>query len=111
MLKTTKPKVRKAIFSNCDKELVNSICECLLNVLNGNVLLSGCDTRKLRKHKAVLRKVAEKRVHLSGKKKLIVQRGGFLLPLLRAVLSAVAGLIFKSHKVALDVPGFSRPVS
>jgi len=95
VLKDAKSNLRKAILSNCDRELVNSICECVLNVLNGNVKLSGCVTRKLRKHKAVLRKVADKRVPISGKKKLIVQRGGFLLPLLSAVLPALATLIFK----------------
>ena len=95
MLKTATPKLRKAIVSNCDRELVNSICECVLNVLNGNVRLSGCFARKLRKHWTVLRKVADKRVPISGKKKLIVQRGGFLLPLLSAVLPALATLIFK----------------
>ena len=95
VLKAANPKLRKAIVSNCGRELVNSICECVLNVLICNVKLSGCVTRKLRKHKAVLRKVADKRVPISGKKKLIVQRGGFLLPLLSAVLPALDTLIFK----------------
>ena len=99
VLKDAKTKLRKAIISNCDRELVNSICECVLNVLNGNVKLTGCVTRKLRKHKAVLRKVADKRVPISGKK-LIVQRRGFLLPLLSAVLPALATLIFKLRDVA-----------
>ena len=94
MLKAAKLKLRKAIISNCDRELVNSICECVLNMLIGNVKLSGCVTLKLRKHKAVLRKVADRRIPLSSKK-LIVQRGGFLLPLLNAVLPALATVIFK----------------
>ena len=95
VLKGAAPKLRKAIILNGDKQLVNSICECVLNVLNGNVELSSCVKRKLRKHKNVLRKVVDKRVSLSGKKKAIVQRGGFLLPLLSAVLPALATLIFK----------------
>ena len=94
VFKTATLKLRKAIVSNCDRELVHSICECVLNVLNGKVRLSDCVARKLRKHRTVLRKVADKRVHLLGKKKLIVQRGGFLLPLLSAVLPALATLIF-----------------
>ena len=94
VLKAATPKLRKAIVSNCDRELVLSICECVLNVLNGNVRFSECVARKLRKHRAVLRKVADRRVPLSGKK-LIVQRGGFLLPLLVAVLPALVSLIFK----------------
>jgi len=95
VLKTAEPRLRKAIVSNCKKDLVNTISECVLNVLNGNIKLTGCSKRKLRKHKAALRKVADKRVPLSSKKKFIVQSGGFLLPLLSAVLPTIASLIFK----------------
>jgi len=96
VLREAEKKLRKAITSNCNKELVNSISECILNVLNGNVKLTGCNTRKLRKHKVTLGKVADRRVPLSTKKKLIVQRGGFLLPLFSAILPAIASLIFPS---------------
>jgi len=98
VLKTAHPKLRKAIITNCNRELVNNISECILNVLYGNVKLSGCSSRKLRKYKALPRKVADKRVPLSNKKKLIVQRGGFLLPLLSAVLPAIASLIISPGK-------------
>ena len=46
VLKKATLKLRKAIVSNCDMELVHSICECVLNVLNGNVRLSDCVARK-----------------------------------------------------------------
>jgi len=39
-LKNAKPKLRKAIISNCDKELIHTISECALNVLRGNVNLT-----------------------------------------------------------------------
>jgi len=76
---------------------VNCIRECVLNVLKGNIKLPGCNTRKLNKHKAAPRKVAERHGSLSGKKRLIVQRGGFLLPLLAAILRTIASLIFKAQ--------------
>ena len=95
VLKTAEPRLRKVIVSNCKKDLVNILSECVLNVLNGNIKLTGFSKRKLRKHNAALRKVADKRVPLSSKKKFIVQRGGFLLPLLSAVLPTIASLIFK----------------
>ena len=31
-LKDAKPKLRKAIITNCDKELIHTISECALNV-------------------------------------------------------------------------------
>jgi len=60
VLKTAEPKLRKAIISNYNKELLNSISDCVLNVLKGNNKLSGCDTRKFRKHKAGLGKVVDR---------------------------------------------------
>jgi hypothetical protein len=69
-------------------------------VLNGNVRLTGCAKRKLQKHKTVLHKIADRRVSLSGKKRLIVQKGGFLLPLLTAVLPALASYIFRPRNNA-----------
>ena len=97
VFKPAEPKLRKAIISKCNKELVNFISECFLNVLNGNVKLTGRDTHKLQKHKAALRKVADRHFSLSGKKKLIVQRGGILLPLLSAVLPTIANLILRNR--------------
>jgi len=74
---TADPKLLKVIISKYNKKFVNCISECVLNVLNGNIKLTGCDTRTLQKHKAALRKVSDRRVPLAFKKKLIVQRGDY----------------------------------
>ena len=47
VLKEARPKLRKAIISNCDRDLVNSISKCILNVLNCNITLTSCVKRKL----------------------------------------------------------------
>ena len=67
VLKSADPKLRKAIISKSNKEFVKCISECVLNVLNGNIKLTVCDTRKLQNHKAALRKVSDRRVTLSSK--------------------------------------------
>jgi hypothetical protein len=64
-------------------------------VLYGNVTVTECGKRKLRKQKTVLRTLADKRVPLTRKKNIIVQRGVFLLPLLGAVLPALTTVLFK----------------
>ena len=92
VLKTDEPKLRKTLIINCNKELVNCISECVLNVLNGNLKLSSSNTRKLQKNKSAHRKVADRNVSLSGKKRLIVE------PLLCAILRTIASLIFKPDK-------------
>jgi len=97
VLKAAETKLRKAIISKCNKEIVNLISECVLYVLNGNIKLTFWDTLKLQKHKAALRMVADRHVSLSSKKKLIVQRGGFLLPLFFAFLPTIASLILRNR--------------
>ena len=95
VLKNARPKLRKAIVSNCNKDLLNSICECVLNVLHGNIRISDCTQRKLRKFRTSLRSLVDKCLLLLSKRRVIQQRGGFLLPLLSAVLPALAGLLFR----------------
>ena len=92
VLKDDRSKLRKAIISNCDRNLVNCMSECALKVLYCNVVLTSCVRRKLRKHRLAMRKLVHRRVLLQGKKRLIVQSGGFLLPILKAILPKLASL-------------------
>ena len=98
VLKDARPKLRRAILANSKKELLNSVCECDLNVLQGNVKLSNCKKRKLRKFRRQLRTVADRHVPLARKKKLIIQSGGFLVPLLSVVLPTIASLVYDYFK-------------
>jgi len=112
VLMRAEPRLHKALITNCNKELVNCISDCVLHMVNGNLKLSDCNTSRLQKHKSALRKVADTHVSLSGKKRLIAERGVFLLPLLSVILPTNGGLIFKSGKnVTYDVlrPGRSLP--
>jgi len=95
VLKTAEPRFLKALITNCNKEHVNYIIECVLNVLNGNIKFSACDTSKLKK-KAAIRKGVNRYVTHSGRKRLLVQRGGFLLFLLGAIVTKIDSLI--SHR-------------
>ena len=74
VLMSAQPKLRKAIVSNCDKKHVNCISDCVLSGLNGNIPLTGRDTRKLRNQKVALRKILDMHVPLSGMKRFIVRR-------------------------------------
>jgi len=72
---------------------VNCINKFVFNILNDNIALKGFDTLKLHEHNSALLKLFDKRVSLSGKKRVIVQLGGFILPLMAAVLRALASII------------------
>ena len=78
------PHICKAILRGADEDLVQCYSECALNMLKGNVPLSGPQKAKLTKYKQKLRKVANKKISLKEKHK-IVQTGGFV-PLLLAPL-------------------------
>ena len=95
VLKAADPKLRKAIIANCSQETLKRIWECALNVFRGNIPPSACSKRKVRMYMNSIRKVADKSISVSAKRKVIGQRRGLLLPLLSAILSTPAGLVFR----------------
>lgn len=95
VLANSNPKLRKSILQKASVGLLRSLCECCLNVLNGNVKLSSHQKRKLSRHRNKLRTLADHRVSTRKKKKLLIQQGGFLGALLGPVLSSLAGLLLK----------------
>lgn len=89
-----KPQHRRAILKVADKKLVSCICECVHNILNGNIPLTKNQKNKLYAHKKTLRKINKKGDTFKVKKKIIEQKGsGFLplilVPILTAVLEKV----------------------
>ena len=88
-------KQKQGLILGADKQLIDCLCECALNVLNGNIPLKPSDKRKLKKYKNNLRYLVDKKVSVQKKKKTLNQKGGFLGALLTPVLSALGGLLFK----------------
>ncbi|KAK7482154.1 hypothetical protein BaRGS_00026619 [Batillaria attramentaria] len=89
-----KPRTLKSIIKAADKDLVDTLCECGLNALKGNVPLSPTQKKKLGKYKSVLRALAKKGTPLQ-KKKALLQKGGFLGALLGPVLGVLGHLLFQ----------------
>lgn len=88
-------KQRVAILKKADPKLIRCICECALNILRGNVALKHSYKRRLKRHASILRRLVDKNASWKNKKRLIVQRGGFLplllAPILGTVLSRLIG--------------------
>ena len=79
-----------------NKELVYCLCECALNVLQGNVKLQNKEKNHLKKYKRQLRDLSNKKIALRTKRKLLLkQKGGWVSALIAPVLSTLAGLLFK----------------
>ena len=80
------PHICKTILCGANKDLLQCLSECALNILKGNVKLKPSDKTRLTKYRQKLRKVADKRVSLKQKHK-IVQTGGFAPALLAPLLT------------------------
>lgn len=89
------PNQRKAIIQHADKSLIQSICECSLNILNGDIPLRKSEKHSLKKHKLRSRRLIskKKKKSLTKKKQIINQNGGSLLPLV--IGPVIAALISK----------------
>lgn len=93
VLHDSKPKIRKAILQNADKELIDTICECLHNILRGNVVVSPALKRKIHRQRANICQLHSKKCSLKRKKKILIQQGGFLPALLAPILGIVGSLV------------------
>ena len=89
------PQQRKAIIEHGDAGLIDSLCECALNLLKGHVRLNPKQKKTLFKHKQRLRALTNKR--MARKKKAILnQHGGFVGALLAPVLKSIVQLLLKN---------------
>lgn len=90
-----KSKSCSATLKKCSKNTIKSLCECVLNLLKGNIPLTQYQKRKLKPHKRSLRKLADKSIPLYKKRRLLVNQkgGGFLSVLLPAAISVISSLI------------------
>jgi hypothetical protein len=90
-----KGKKRKLLLQKASGSLIRTVSQVAKNTINGNIPLSLHQKQRLRRHKRTLRALSLKRSSLKNKRKLLIQKGGALLPLiLGPILSAVAGSLF-----------------
>ncbi|KYN50543.1 hypothetical protein ALC57_01002 [Trachymyrmex cornetzi] len=89
---------RTTFLRGADEKLIRCICECVFNTLEGNVSLERCEKNQLTKYKTPLRRIVAKRGNWKDKRKLLVQRGGFLPYIIGPILSTLLSLIIESTK-------------
>ena len=83
---------RNAIIDHAGKELVHCICDCVLNVLNGNIPLKYEEKKRLKRHRNWLRELVKKKTS-DKKRKHFIQEGGFLGALI-PILSRLVKKLF-----------------
>ena len=72
---------------------IKSVCECALNVLNGNVPVHGRLLHILKPHQKVLKQISYGKGTIQSKRRLLIQKGGFLPALAAALIPLVGGLV------------------
>jgi len=92
LVKST-PKRRKTILQAGGRDIIYSLCECCKNVLNGNVNLTPAQKKRLAKYKSPMRQLADRRVNLASKQRILSQQGGFIGPLLGVLGPILGGLL------------------
>ncbi len=89
------PKQRKSIIQHADSSLIDSLCECALNLLKGHVRLHPKQKKKLIKHKKRLRALTNKKVARKKKKVILNQHGGLVGALLAPVLKSIVRMLLQ----------------
>lgn len=93
VLQKANPKQRKGILENGNKDLILCLCEVIDNILRGNVNLNSKQKKDLGKYKKVLRQLIDKKLGVAKKRKLFVQKGGFLPAVLAPAITIAATLL------------------
>jgi hypothetical protein len=87
----------QSMVRTADKNLICAICECVQNVMNGNVQITKKMLNKLKPHKGVLRKL-QKKGTLKSKKKLLLQKEGSVFAyIIPAALSVLTELLSEKN--------------
>ena len=85
---------KKQLLRSAPSGVVNAICDCIHNVLKGNVPLSQHHKSKLKSKKAILRKLTNRKNKTPTRKKLLIQHGsGFLSSILGPVIKVISGML------------------
>jgi hypothetical protein len=80
---------------SADVGVVKAVCEIADNTLKGNVRLSSQQKSRLARYKKVLRKLARRGENWKIKKRVLIQKGGALIPLLLPLLGGVLSSLLK----------------
>ena len=87
---------QQALIETANPEQVRAICECVYNILHGNIPVPDSTKEELKAHKQVLRDIADPKIPYKKKKDTLVQKGGAIWgAMLPLAINSVASLISK----------------
>ena len=87
--KSKNPHRRKKLIEAGNSGEIQAVTECIQNIISGNVPVNKNQLKLLKRYKYVLRNLAKKCRPIKNKKKMLLQKGGFLGALLPIALNAL----------------------
>lgn len=86
-------RIQRVVLKAADDSLVQSVCECALNVVkNDNVKVTPTQKRRLKRFMKELRKLTYSKTSKTQKRK-IIQTGGFLPAVIGPLVGLLTGVI------------------
>ena len=82
---------KKKLLINSTQDELDSICECILNILKGNLKIKDSDKLKLRPFKSELRQLSVLQPHKTQLR--VLQTGGFLQTLIPIIAAGISLLL------------------
>lgn len=92
-VKFASPTARVKYLRDAHEDQVRSICECVHNVITGVVPVKPRIVDRLKPYKHELIRLARQKGSSEKKRKLLIQKGGFLPILLGAILPVLGQLV------------------
>ena len=86
-LQKANDKQRKTLLAGAKTSLLKCLCECCLNIVKGNVKINKSQCDQLSPYAKTIRALARKREPFYKRRKLLIQKGGFLPALLAPILA------------------------
>lgn len=87
---------RKSLLLGASKDQIDCLSEAALNVVNRNIPVHPSTKHILCNHQKAICKIVNKKLSVVQRKKLLVQKGGAILPLiLSTVLPLITNALFK----------------
>ena len=83
---------RLSILHTASDEFILALCEIALNILRGSIPLTAKQFTKLRKQKTLIKLIANRATSLPKKRRMLKQKGGFIVPLLSVALPFITSL-------------------
>lgn len=87
---------RRNLLKGASKDEIDSLCEATLNVVKQNVDIPVSTKEEICKHKRTICKVLKQKGNTTSRKRLLIQKGGFLPIIINTILPLLASALFSS---------------